>query len=95
MQGDIEYANRVRARRNEILRELGDGSRSLRGSIYLPLAAICQVSVYHLIETAYKMGPKGARKVLDQANVDPLSPVGQLTPKQRTDIIDALPKRAT
>lgn len=94
MDDPAAYARQVRADRAAILRELGDGTRSLRITLrHVPSALkTCKVSV--VLRAARNMGPVGVQKACEAAMVWPDVQLGDVHHNRREFLITKLPKRA-
>lgn len=77
------------------MRDLADGSRSLRATLRWPPRPLSTCTVFAVIVKSKNMGPTGAKKVLADAGVDPLAQFGYMKSSCRIKIINHLPKRAT
>ena len=94
MDDPAAHAREARAARARILRELGDGSRSLRITLRTPPSALKTAKVGTVLGATRNMGPVGVQKTCEAAGVWPEASVGLLRQRQRTALINNLPKRA-
>ena len=94
MDDPAAHARQARAARARILRELGDGSRSLRITLRTPPSALktCKISV--VLRAARNMGPVGVQKACEDAGIWPDVPLGDIHPNRIKFLIYNLPKRA-
>lgn len=94
MDDPAAHARQVRSDRAAILRELGDGTRSLRITLRTVPSALetCKISV--VLHATRNMGPVGVRKTCEAAGVWPDIQLGKIHPNRRGFLIECLPKRA-
>ncbi len=94
MDDPAAHARQARAARAAILRELGDGTRSLRITLRTPPSDLKTCKILTVLMATRNMGPVGSRKVLESCAIWPGTTLGNINSESRKAIIHYLPKRA-
>jgi hypothetical protein len=94
MDDPAAHARQARSARAAILRELGDGTRSLRITLRTPPSDLKTCKLDLVLGAAKNMGPVGVYKTCEAVGVWPTLPLGSLNQTTRQMLIDNLPKRA-
>lgn len=90
---DIKEARRARDARNHELDRLEEGGLKLVEALREPPEALKKTDLVIVLLACHGLGREGVRTVCERANVWPLTHLGDLTKRERADVIRELPNR--
>ncbi|MGE4426900.1 MAG: integration host factor, actinobacterial type [Solirubrobacteraceae bacterium] len=86
----LQRANDVRSRRAALKRDLKSGRRSIDQLLEKPPEWLETAKVVDMLMAVPKYGRVRAGKVLQQCRISASKTIGGLTPRQRTELVQAL-----
>lgn len=90
---DIHEARKARDARNHELNRLEEGTLELVEALREPPVALKKTDLYLVLLACHGLGREGARTVCERSHVWPHTHLGDLTKRERADLIRELPKR--
>lgn len=90
----LRKARKIRTLQTAQLNQLESGLSVIEDVLRTPSDALKRVSIHTLLIRTPGIGEKGSEKICKTANVWPTHRLGNLSKKERDDLIAALPVRA-
>lgn len=90
---DIHDARKARDARNHELDRIEEGELGLVEALREPPEALKKTDLVVVLLACKGMGREGVRTVCERAHIWPLTSLGKLTKRERSDIIRELPER--
>ncbi|MGE4428683.1 MAG: hypothetical protein AB7G37_19690 [Solirubrobacteraceae bacterium] len=89
-QSALRRANRVRLARAALKREVQDGSRCAADVVATCPPEVVSMAVGELLVAQHRWGEARALRTLRRVPVPETKPIGRMTPRQRTALVDLL-----
>lgn len=90
----LKTARRIKQQQTAQLKALSTGDIHIEDVLRTPSDALKRVSIHVLLMRTPSIGEKGSEKICKAAKVWPTHRLGNLSKKERDDLIAALPVRA-
>lgn len=86
----LKHANEIRVKRAQLKRDLKAGRKRAHDLILEPPEWLETMKIFDLILACPKYGRVKVNKILQLCHISPLKTVGEMSPRQRTEVISML-----